>query len=204
MKSRRDFFARSPLSARITARAFVAVSLLVAGLGTSGCAGNTDMSQAGEGAATLQMKGIALTPEQTEALKKAHADNPNLSTEQVKDVIGAMDDTLPLNSPQSEGSASNSGICSYIYLWGDSDGNYAFDQALHAFAGGAELGNVAISTDGWFASTSNHALTAAGELQHFEGTLVETGIFAEATTMNGWMVTTETYLCFGELKAVWE
>src|SRR5262245_25624115 len=142
MKPRGHLSGMSLLTAWTKARALVAASLLITGLGASGCAGNADMSepmasdppalssqpapQAGEGAATLRMKGIVLTLKQTEALKKAYADTPYLSTEQAMEVVRAVDNSLPLNSPQSSGSDSSTGDCSYIDLWGDSDGNYNF------------------------------------------------------------------------------
>jgi len=220
MKSFHRFFAMLPLSARASARALVVVSLLSTGLGTSGCAGNDDKSepmssdpaapsdqfapQAGEGTATLQMKGIALTTEQAEALKKAYADTPYLSTEQARDVIEAMDDTLPRGSPESSGTDSSTGDCSYIDLWGDSDGHYRFNQSVFPEVGEPAFGDVAITTDGWFASTSHHDLTLARDYQHFEGTLVWTGVDAEATLMDGWMFTTEGNFCSGELDAIWE
>lgn len=220
MKPHRHFFAMSPLSARANARALVGVSLLTMGLWTSGCAGNADMSEstssdpaapsappaprAGEGVAALQTKGIALTPEQAEVLKKAYADDPYLSTEQAQDVIGATDDTTPLDSPRSSGTDSSTGECSWIELWGDSDGNYRFNQAVFPEVGEPAFGDVSISTDGWFASTSYHDLTLAGDYQHFEGTLAWTGADAEATIMDGWMVTTGGNFCTGELDAGWE
>jgi len=185
--------------------------LLIAGLGTSGCAGKADMSEpmsshpdapsaprTGEGTLTRHTKGIALTPEQTEALRKAYADTPHLSTEQAEDAIG---DTISL---RSSGSDMSTGDCSWIDLWGDSDGHYRFNQAVFPSVGEAAFGDIAISTNGWFASTSHHDLTAEGDHQHFEGALTWTGVDPDATTMDGWMVTTNGNFCTGELDAVWE
>lgn len=214
------FFATSALPARTSARALLAVSFLITGLGISGCVRDADMSEpmssdpaapsgqlapeAGEGTATLQMKGIVLTTEQAEALKEAYSDTPYLSTEQALDVIEATADTLPPYSPQSSGDDSSTGECSYIDLWGDSEGNYRFNQAVFPEVGEPAFGEISISTDGWFASTSIHDLTFAGDYQHFEGALVWTGVDAEATTMDGWMVTTGGNFCTGELDAIWD
>jgi hypothetical protein len=150
------------------------------------------------------MTGVALTPKQVEALKEAHAEATYLSTEEAKKVIESVGDPVRLTSPQSSGSDSSTGECSYIDLWGDSDGNYRFNQAVFPNVGEAATGDITISTDGWFAASAYHDLTLAGDYQHFEGSLPWTGVDAEATTMDGWMVTTGGNFCTGELDAVWE
>jgi hypothetical protein len=209
------FFATSASPARSSARALLVVSSLMAGLGIGGCVGDADMSEptssdpaapprAGEGIATLRMTGIALTTEQAEALEEAYAGIPHLSTEQALDVIEATADTLPSYSPQSSGEDSATNNCSTIYLWGDSDGNYLFTQAVFTSVGEPQFGEIAISTDGWFTTTSTHDLTFAEPYHSFEGTLAWTGVDAEATLMDGWMVTTGLYFCTGELDALWE
>lgn len=161
--------------------------------------------QAGESTTLLQMTGIALTKEQAEALEEAYANTPHLSKEQALDVIEATADTLPPYSPQSSGSDSATNNCSTMYLWGDSDGNYLFTQSVFASVGGEPgLGEIEITTDGWFATTSRHNLVGAGSSHSFEGTLAWTGVDAEATLMDGWMLTTGFWFCTGELDALWD
>jgi hypothetical protein len=176
--------------------------LLITGVGISGC-GSSDPGAPGEGITTLQMKGIALTPTQIEAINKAQADNPHLSSKEAQAVIAAAEDTAN-NSTKSSGSDSSTGDCSWIDLWGDSDGHYRFNQAVFPDVGEAATGDISISTDGWFAATADHDLTLAGDYQHFEGTLAWTGVDAAATTMDGWMVTTGGNFCSGALHAEWE
>lgn len=201
MKTLRHLFATSPLS--VGARALVAASLLIGGAWISGCAGDAGSGDSrqvhGEGIKSLQMKGIALTPKQIDAIDKAHADNPHLSSREAQDVIGAADIAL-----RSSGSDSSTGDCSWIDLWGNSDGHYRFNQAVFPDVGEAATGDISISTDGWFAATADHDLTLAGDYQHFEGTLAWTGVDAAATTMDGWMVTTGGNFCTGALHAEWE
>jgi hypothetical protein len=220
MKPHRHLFARTPLSAKVKAEALVLASLLVTGAWAGGCAGHADISEsmssdpaapsaqlaprAREGVATLHMEGIAISPEQIEALKKARADASYLSAEQAREVIKATGGALPLSSPQSSGTDSSTGDCSYIDLWGDSDGNYRFNQAVFPEVGQPAVGDVTISTDGWVAAEAYHDLAFAGDYQHFEGALPWTGIDPEATNMDGWMVTTGGNFCTGELDAVWE
>lgn len=217
MELHNHLFAMSRLFAKANPWALAAVSLLATGWATSGCAGTADTSEsmssepapskpaprAGEGVTvTLQTKGITLTSEQAKTLKNAYSVTPHLSLDQARAVIGPVIDPVDAEDAEDSlksGSDTSIGDCSYIDLYGDSDGFYRFNQAVHD--GEAEFGDITISTDGGFSSEDNHV--PRGSYQHYEGTLLETGIFATGTTMDGWMFTSTGSFCTGELFAKW-
>jgi hypothetical protein len=163
-------------------------------------------------------QGFALTREEADALRAAHEARGQLSADDVAEVLGvdlapALDGPGPelaegpgasslgrLSLAVRRGEDSSIGDCSVITLIGLDDGRYHFEQFL--FGGHSSLfGEIVISTDGLLAIPDVYGVE--GTQQIFDDDLFE-GIFATATTMSGWMFTSNNSLCFGELFAVWE
>lgn len=145
-----------------------------------------------------ETRGIKLTTGQATALKKAYAANKNLTSGQARKVIAKHGPGIP-----DEGEDSSRGKCSWMKLWGDSDGRYSFTQGIRASHGVALGGEIRISTDAPV-GTDIDRFVPTGRYQHYEDQLWSAGIGGTATTMIGWMFTSGGYVCFGYLRAVWD
>jgi len=172
------------------------------------------------------LRGVKLTADQVAGLTDLHAREPNLSGPEVAQQLGIAWELLTdaesgarasaperdLSAPAGdrvlgqlgqalrEGEDSSIGDCSVIFLRGRDDGAYHFEQQL---LGGtsALFGSITISTDGSLAIPDFYDVE--GPQQIFEDRLSFTGLFAHATTMDGWMLTDASSFCVGALFAAW-
>jgi hypothetical protein len=160
-------------------------------------AGSTTGSGTKAAAGPFKMQALKLTPQQVQALKKAHAAKKTLSVAEARQVIGGARGITPASS----GNDSSVGPCSVINLWGNSAGRYNFTQSIYPEPGPADFGSITISTDGAFASEDNY--DPVGWAQSYGGRLGWTGLWPSGTTMTGWMVTDAGWWCFGALDAIW-
>jgi hypothetical protein len=163
------------------------------------------------------MRGVQLTPEQVSALQEASAQREHMSIEEVADVTGIEVAALTANSaapaPEAgsrdvggsvlelkQGYDDSIGDCSIIVLTGWDNGDYHFEQTV---LGGRSAigGEIVISTNG--AIVVPDIWVPSGTSQNYADSLTWTGIGASATTMTGWMLTSDGVICTGDLFAHW-
>lgn len=150
----------------------------------------------------MRMMGIKLTHAQAAALRHAAMKNRKMTPAQALAAAGVNTSKSAMR-PMGSGTDSSVGDCSYIKLYGDSNGYYTFTQYIYTnVVGSAVTGNIAISTDGINAAEDDYDPEGAG--QSYAGTLSDTGALASGTTMNGWMETSNGNYCAGSLYAIWQ
>jgi hypothetical protein len=159
---------------------------------------SADKPAGGKGVRAANTRGVKLTTGQATALKKAYGANKNLTSEQARKVIAKYGPGIP-----DEGEDSSKGKCSWMKLWGDSDGRYNFTQGIRASHGVALFGELNISTNAPVGADLDR-FVPTGRYQHYEDQLWSAGIGGTATTMIGWLYTSAGYVCFGYLRAVWD
>lgn len=147
-----------------------------------------------------ESQAVQLTDAQVSKLREAWQADRGLTAAEARSVIG-LDSAI---SPATEsGSGSSLGNCSEAHLWGDSDGNYTFENEFFPRSAGAALfGSFTFDTDGVLGTADYYNPT--GLEQYYADQLTLVGIGSNATLWNGWAVTTRGLWCFGSITAWWE
>ena len=141
-----------------------------------------------------------LTPAEQSALTNAYQSNPHMSPSDAMRVIKSAD-AGPIARPGAipNGYSSNSGTCSFIELWGYSNGYYHFHQDI--YINPATVGTITISTNG--IAPDVHYWGVSGWTQDGIGNLSFVGFGATGTTLSGWEVLDDGTFCSGGLVAFW-
>jgi hypothetical protein len=148
-------------------------------------------------AISVQTTGVHLTATQAAALRSAVKLNPKLTAEQAARLTGARPVTGAGLAPNGHGQAS--GPCGTASLFGYSNGSYGLALFFNATVGPPVVGSVAISTNGIFPSTDYYGIPPVSD----SGRLADTGAIPDATTANGWAVTSNAWYCGIAVTAYW-
>jgi hypothetical protein len=152
-----------------------------------------------------EFQGVHLTAMQAKALRGAIASNPGLTREQTAKLVPAAAQA----APNVEGKGESRGPCGVADLWGDSFGHYRFGLTFNTeVVGTASVGGVTASTNGLFADQQPFGVSGSYVGNNLPGdewyTLSTIGWGADATTLNGWALTTGAWFCTIDVTAPWE
>ncbi|UUU22270.1 hypothetical protein [Streptomyces sp. DSM 40750] len=183
---------------RMAATTMVLAVSAVAVMTTSASAQGTDTT-----VLTATSRGLKLTETQADRLKAAWQADASLTADEALAVLPpSTAKALSADSDWDEGSDSSVADCSEMTLWGDELGNYTFTNHFFSRSAGTPVeGLFTITTDGILPDHDNY--DPVGVDQEYSGNL-ETGYFASRTEAYTFALTTNGWLCFGDLHAIWE
>lgn len=145
--------------------------------------------------------GVQLSDTQAKKLKTAWKADRSLSADDVRGLLDVGADGGV--STRDSGSGTSLGDCSEVTLWGDDDGNFTVKNEVFWRSKGEFLfGHFTTTTNGIFATSDDYY--PSGKSQVYDGQLFSAGTFGTQTEWDGWAYTSQDYLCFGVVHAVWE
>ncbi len=147
-------------------------------------------------ATSAQVTGVHLTPVQVAALRSAIKVNPKLTAAQAAKLLGARSGA---RVAVPDGHGQSPGPCGNASLFGYSNGGYGLALFFNATVGPPVIGSVGISTNGIFASTDWYSVPPVRD----SGRLSDTGAIPDATTADGWAVTSNAWYCGISVIAYW-